>query len=393
MEKIWSFLRHEAIFSISCALALLSAIAVPPSKNYLNYIDFDTLLILFALMAIISALRSLAFFERLGFVLCQKFNNLRMLSIVLIFTVFFSSMLITNDVALITFVPFTLAFLAKRIKGRFLLLLVVLETIAANTGSMLTPLGNPQNLYLFEQMGLDIWPFIALILPYTAFSALLLIILALFIPRETLAALSDGSLKALTLPQKRQVNIGPFTLTITPKQSEFLYGILFLIALLAVMRLVPKIVAALITLVVLLLIDKKVLKSVDYLLLLTFFFFFIFTGNLAAWPDIKLFLEKVINGHEFLTAVASSQLISNVPATLLLYPFAANKKALLLGVNIGGLGTLVASLASLISYKYYASASHKIALPSRLQYLAAFSALNLFILSALTALFYLLASN
>ncbi len=386
-------MRREAVFSISLLLAAISAFIVPPSKAYLAYFDVDTLLILFALMAVIAALRSCDLFEQLGLILCQKFDNLRALSIALIFMVFFSSMLITNDVALITFVPFTLAILGGHISGRLLMLLVILETIAANTGSMLTPLGNPQNLYLYEQMGLGLLPFVTIILPYTLLSGLLLFISALFIPKHSLATSWALALEKAVAPQVRSLHLGRFSVNLGKKELIVIYSLLFLLAILAVLRLVPKIVAAAVTLAVLLIFDKKVLKTVDYFLLLTFVFFFIFTGNLAALNEVHRFFAEIIGGHEFLTALLTSQVISNVPATLLLYPFAADKEALLLGVDVGGLGTLVASLASLISYKYYAAAAKKMAAPSGLQYLAYFTLANLLALGLLMNLYYFFATG
>lgn len=365
MQRLIAFVKKEIVFCIALLCAVVSAFFVPPSKAYFSYIDWNTLLILFALMGVIAAFRSCGLFDRLGNILCARFHSVRSLSAILVALCFFTSMFITNDVALLTFVPFTIALLAPVTTGNDVMYTVILQTIAANCGSMLTPLGNPQNLFLFQQMGVDLKTFILVPLPFTLLSALVLTLALLLVPKQTVQVASV--LKS----------------TESSKVKEIVYALLFILCLLSVLRLLPKYVSALAVLCVLLIVNRKALLHIDYMLLLTFCAFFIFTGNIGSEPNIKQMLTSVVSGHEFIAAVASSQVISNVPATLLLYPFAQNTRSLLAGVNVGGLGTLVASLASLISYKLYAQATSDSRFPSGKTYLVLFTVCNLVMLSIL----------
>ncbi|MCR5288945.1 MAG: citrate transporter [Treponema sp.] len=371
---ILQFIKKEAVFFAAFTCALLSSFFVPPTQQYLTYIDWNTLCILFALMGVVGAFRACGLFEKAGVFLCGKVSSIRALSFVLIFLCFFSSMFITNDVALLTFIPLTIELLGGAGIPNIVMLTVILQTIAANTGSMLTPLGNPQNLFLFEKMGLPVFDFIKIILPY---SILCFIGLCVCLVR---------------IPAKKQIQ--PATARNTAGASRLktvIYFCLFVLCLLAVVRLIPKWVCALCVLTVLSILDRKVLAHIDYMLLLTFMAFFIFTGNIAAITPIKSFLMNIVQGNEYTAAVISSQIISNVPATLLLYPFtSAGTQELLIGVNAGGLGTLVASLASLISFKIYAANREKRALPSGGRYLATFSVYNIVFLVFLTGLHILL---
>ena len=365
MQRLIAFVKKENVFCIALLCAVVSAFFVPPSKAYFSYIDWNTLLILFALMGVIAAFRSCGLFDRLGNILCARFHSVRSLSAILVALCFFTSMFITNDVALLTFVPFTIALLAPVTTGNVVMYTVILQTIAANCGSMLTPLGNPQNLFLFQQMGVDLKTFILVPLPFTLISALVLTLALLLVPKQTVQVASV--LKS----------------TESSKVKEIVYALLFILCLLSVLRLLPKYVSALAVLCVLLIVNRKALLHIDYMLLLTFCAFFIFTGNIGSEPNIKQMLTSEVSGHEFIAAVASSQVISNVPATLLLYPFAQNTRSLLAGVNVGGLGTLVASLASLISYKLYAQATSDSRFPSGKAYLVLFTVCNLVMLSIL----------
>lgn len=371
MKAFLSFLRREFVFCAAAVCALASAFFVPPSRAYLSYIDWDTLHILFALMGVIGALRSCGVFDALARALCGRVRSVRALSAVLVLLCFFSSMLITNDVALLTFVPFSLALLGGCAGGKTVLFTVVLETLAANTGSMLTPLGNPQNLFLFSKMNLGISEFMRLIAPYSFASLALLCAALCLVPRSRIKGMQGAA------AQKRSAGT---------MLREAVYSVLFVLCLLSVVRIVPKWVSALAVLVALLALDQKVLRSVDCMLLLTFAAFFIFTGNIASIPAVRGILQEAMGGNEFALSVAASQVISNVPATLLLFPFSTDTESLLIGVNAGGLGTLVASLASLISFKLYASAQKRLSLPSNARYLAVFTAANALVLAAMCAL-------
>ena len=383
MKSIIAFIRREIVFCIAAICAVISSFFVPPSRAYISYIDWDTLFILFALMSVIAALRDCGVFDRMAYILCGHIHKSRILCAVLIMLSFFTSMLITNDVALLTFVPFTLAILGTSTSGKVVLLTVVLETVAANTGSMLTPLGNPQNLFLFSKMGVGIGQFMMIILLYSVISFVLLALSVRLIPDMHLSV-SGGASVQTEIPSKNETaKDHQLKLELSRTVQEIIYAGLFILCLLCVLRIVPKWIAAVAVFTVLMILNRKVLKTVDYMLLLTFAAFFIFTGNIAAIPSIRTFLEEAVSGHEFTVSVLCSQVISNVPATLLLYPFAKDTQSLLVGVNVGGLGTLVASLASLISFKLYSGARKKIELPSCGKYMAAFTIVNLLFLAIL----------
>ncbi len=378
----FAWIKKEAVLSAAVLGAAVSAFFVPPSKTYLSYIDWNTLCILFALMAVIAALRSCGVFATLGALLCRRLTGVRALSGVLVALCFFSSMLITNDVALLTFVPFTLSLLVPVATGGTVMYVVILQTIAANTGSMLTPLGNPQNLFLFQQTGLPVLDFFQTMLPFTVLAAALLAAGVFFVPDAPVNAVSEA----------RHTHV-------RETKRIVVYSLLFVLCLLSVFRMLPKPVAAGAVALVLFFIDRKLLLQVDYLLLCTFGAFFVFTGNLSALPAVHSALAAAVSGHEFASAVCASQIISNVPATLLLYPFtgAAQVRALLIGVNAGGLGTLVASLASLISYKLYMGAQKSAVatpegkmLPSGARYLGLFTVCNILALAFQVALYMLL---
>lgn len=368
--RICSFVRKEIVFCVAFLCAVVSAFFVPPSARYLDYIDWDTLFILFALMGVVAALRACGVFDSLARFLCGKVNSVRGLCTLLVMLCFFSSMLITNDVALLTFVPFSLALLGPSAGGGTVMLAVVLETIAANTGSMLTPVGNPQNLFLFSKLGGSVADFMRLILPYSAASLVLLFASMIFFPKKSLARHDDSVAQGFSRGKIFR---------------EAVYATLFVLCLFSVAKIVPKPVSAVAVLFALIFFDRSVLISIDYMLLLTFAAFFVFTGNIASIQNVRDFLQNAVAGNEFVSGVAVSQVISNVPAALLLYPFADNAESLLIGVNVGGLGTLVASLASLISFKLYSASKEELGLPSAARYLAIFTAANVLGIAALCA--------
>ena len=407
LRRVCAFVRREVVLCAALFCAAASACFVPPSAAYIGSIDWNTLCILFALMGVVAALQSCGVFTTLGGVLCRSLRGVRSLSATLVALCFFFSMVITNDVALLTFVPFSIALLAPVAAGGTVMRVIILQTIAANTGSMLTPLGNPQNLFLFQQLNLPLGQFLAVMLPYTALSAGLLAGAILLLPRTGGGKSAGGILPAAgaedagAVPPVRHIHrregtagaMGAGSGSRVPVAARVgIYGALFALCLLAVFRVLPKPAAALAVFAVLLAVDRRILRRIDYMLLLTFAAFFVFTGNIAHIAPLRTLLEKATAGNEFAVGAAASQVISNVPATLLLYPFARDARSLLVGVNVGGLGTLVASLASLISYKLYAGAQkgaahgRKKTLPSTSRYLAAFTVYNLLFLLALVAL-------
>ena len=336
MTKVKEFIKSEIVLIISFVLAVISAIFVTPNNGYIEYIDFRTLGLLFCLMVVMAGLNNLGIFKFIAEKMLSKVKTTSGLSTILGLLCFFSSMIITNDVALITFVPFTITALKLSNQTKKLIWIVTVETIAANLGSMLTPIGNPQNLYLFSKFNMSMGDFISTILPYALLSLVLIVASCLFVGRDSLE-----SPKNKTENNFSKLHIG-------------IYIALFIIALLTVFRVIPYLVTVAITIIAILIFDRKVITKVDYSLLLTFVFLFIFIGNLGEIKPISDFLKSIINDNEVLVGVISSQVFSNVPAAILLSKFTENAKDLLIGVNIGGLGTLIASMASLISFKFVA---------------------------------------
>jgi len=281
-------------------------------------------------------------------------------------------MWITNDVALITFVPFAIMILNISGQSKHTIKVVVLQTVAANLGSMLTPVGNPQNLSLYTYYNLSISEFIMITLPFTIFSLFLLVIAVMIGKNESLDYdISNGSdsNKSTNKPIK-----------------VLMYALLFLLCLACVMRLIDYRITFLIVLACILIFDRKIITKVDYTLLLTFVFFFIFVGNIGSIPVVKDFFNELLAGKEFAISIAASQIISNVPAAVLLSAFTDNYKALIIGVNIGGLGTLVASLASLISYKLYVKTENA----RSGKYLGIFTLYNLIFLAVLCIFYFII---
>lgn len=359
--KVKELFQKETVCCIAFLLAVISMCFVVPSKNYISYIDFRVLALLFCLMAVVRGFSSIGVFTRLGTMLLTHVHSLRMLSALFIFLCFFFSMLITNDVALITFVPFTILVLSMAEQKKFLIPVIVLETIAANLGSMLTPLGNPQNLYLYTISGLSIGAFVLIMLPYSFVSAILLLIFILFLPKDTVstatAANTANSTNTVTASNTSNVICEAVK---ARKNSRILftaYLILFLLCLLTVLHILPYQIMFLLVLTGFLLLDYRVLKDVDYFLLLTFLCFFIFIGNMKQISLVNELISRLLVHHEVLMGIGASQIISNVPAAILLSGFTDDYSALLIGVNLGGLGTLIASLASLISFKFYTNSN------------------------------------
>lgn len=359
------------ILIVACVLAVISMFFVTPDKDYLEYIDFRTLGILFSLMALMAGFQSMGIFEEISRKLLNKVKNIRQLVVTLTLLCFFFSMIITNDVALITFVPFTFVLfdmIGQAEEKKWIIPVVILQTIAANLGSMLTPIGNPQNLYLYGKSGMAFEKFILLMLPYTVLSLTMLLV-------SSFAIGSFGN-KKITV-----------SLTTNSKEKNtfkvIIYAVLFCICILAVLRVISVSIAFAVTLFAILIFDRKVLKKVDYSLLLTFIGFFIFIGNMGRLPMFSSLLQKFISGNEVITAVLTSQVVSNVPAALLLSNFTDNLQALIVGTNIGGLGTLIASMASLISYKFITQKKNV----SKGKYLLFFTIANIIFLATLMLLY------
>ena len=338
-EKVIGFIKKDTVLCVATTLAMVSAFFVKPTLNYVNYIDFRVLGILLSLMTVMAGLQRNGLFDMIGSSLLKRTKNTMQLSLVLVFLCFFFSMFITNDVSLITFVPFAMLTLRKCNQEKLLIPVIIVQTLAANLGSMLTPIGNPQNLYLYNLAEMKMSTFIGIIGPYTLASGILLLLSVVVVCRK-----------------KEKIEIEKERLHLRRKthQKNAVYLILFLMSLLVVVRVLPYYVAFIVVFVTVFIMDRQVLKTVDYSLILTFIAFFIFTGNIGEIETIRNVLQEFVSGREVGVGIAASQVISNVPAALLLSGFTKDYAKLLVGVNIGGLGTLIASMASLISYKIYA---------------------------------------
>lgn len=341
MRKLLDWCKREIVLSIAILLAVISAVIIHPDKEYINYIDFRTLAILFCLMAVMAGLQKIGLFRYVAEKLLGRVSHIRGLTFILIMLCFFSSMLITNDVALITFVPFTFIVL-KMIMGnhseKLIVPVVVMQTIAANLGSMLTPIGNPQNLYLYGKTTMNFVSFMLLMLPYTVIAFLLLAVWCLSFRYQ-------GE-KRIELRIEQICGITQY------KKQLVTYMSLFVLCILTVAHVIPYPATLGIVLLVVFILDRHVLKEVDYALLLTFVGFFVFIGNMGRVPAFNAFIQNIIDGNEVLTSIVASQFMSNVPAALLLSGFTNQYELLIVGTNLGGLGTLIASMASLISFKY-----------------------------------------
>ena len=342
-EKLIHFFKQETVLCAALALAVISMFLIRPDAEYLSYIDFRTLAILFCLMGAMAGLQKTGVFQWIAQALLARVRKTRQLVWILVQLCFFSSMAVTNDVALITFVPFTftvLDLIRPEARKRLTVPIVVLQTVAANLGSMLTPIGNPQNLYLYGRAGLSLGSFLLLMLPYTWVS-FLLIMLWSTVQSKAYNVPVEVSFREEIRLDRRKVQLAG-------------YLALFALDLLTVARVIPYGLALLLTVAGLLALDRSIFARVDFSLLLTFVGFFVFIGNMGRLPVFYEFLQKIVSGHELLAGAAASQVISNVPAALLLSGFTRNFPPLIIGVNLGGLGTLIASMASLISYKFVA---------------------------------------
>lgn len=334
---IKAFVKNEIVFVIALIAAVATAFFNPPSLGWIDAIDFRTLALLFSLMGISEGLKGSAFFSSVAATIERKAGNTKRLSLLLVIIVFISSMFFTNDVSLLMFVPFSMMLLdMAQVDEEHVMRIVVLETISANLGSMTTPVGNPQNLYICSFFNLDAIPFFRTILPYSIISAVLIAILSLLLLRE------KNNIEEVR-ESTETINVGKTTI----------YLGLLLVALLSVFRIIDWKVLFFLELAILIIMDRKVLMHIDYILLLTFVCFFIFSENMGKIETVRNLLTAPMTSHPVATSALVSQVISNVPAAILLSPFSSSFEGVLVGTDIGGLGTPIASLASLISLKFY----------------------------------------
>lgn len=348
IRKIVNFAKKETVLFAAVLLAFGSMVCVPPDMQYLSYIDYRVLALLFCLMTVMEGFKSTGFFAAVAGKLLEKVKTFRQLYLVLVFLCFFTSMWITNDVALLTFVPFTVLVLRMTGLEQEMIPVIVLQTIAANLGSMTTPVGNPQNLYLYSISGMGIGAFLQIMGPLTLISAGLIFLICLIHKDFPI----------------RQGMLGKEIVGVRKAGENQVLAVLFFISLLSVFRILSWQLLLLIVLASCIGIkafckEKYLPLEADFGLLLTFVAFFIFIGNMGRICVVREVLSQVLNGRELLISFLCSQMISNVPAAILLSGFTQEYRGLLQGVNIGGLGTLIASLASLISYKFFAAESEQ----------------------------------
>ena len=333
--KLAQFLRKNTVFVIALLAAVVTAFFVPPDAQYLSYFDWKTLSCLFCTLAVICALRNIHFFTVVAHKIVGMTGNIRRAIIAIIMITFIGSMLIANDMALLTFLPLGYHVLASSGQKKHMVFTFIMQNIGANLGGMLTPFGNPQNLYLYGKSGMDMGSFVLLMLPYSILSLALLALWAVGLCRRG-AKISMAHSAAAASPNKALLS---------------LYSILFVLCLLVVLRVLPYGIAFAAVLACVLLADRNTLCRVDYSLILTFVALFIFIGNLGRFAAFSGWLQHILTGHEVWVSVLASQVTSNVPAAILLSGFTENIRSLIIGTNLGGLGTLIASMASLISYR------------------------------------------
>lgn len=364
-NRLFTFAKKEIVLSLSFVLAILSSFIILPDLEYIDYIDFKVLSLLFCFMTVVAGLRKLGILDSAAKKLIVRAGLLRTLVFILVFICFFTSMFITNDVALITFVPFAIIMLNKAGFREKIIPIVIMQTIAANLGSMCTPIGNPQNLYIYSSYNMNIGEFFEIMISYTLISFVMILICCMLMKNAVIdnTVMRNSDMESTDMESADREKTSIDTMLKNPKlyltktkliQLTF-YIILFILSILTVLRVFHYIVPVLFALALGMILDRKILKEVDYCLLATFVCFFVFIGNMSRIDIISSSLKDIIAGRELITGFLSSQIISNVPSAVLLSGFTDNYRDLLVGVNIGGLGTLIASLASLISYKFVAT--------------------------------------
>lgn len=334
--KSISFIKKNAVLCIAFTAALITSVIVPPDSKYLDYFDLNTLSCLFATLAVICALKNIRFFSILAEKIVALTGNLRASAIAIVYITFIGSMLIANDMALLTFLPLGYFVLHRTDNEKHMAKLFVLQNIAANLGGMVTPFGNPQNLYLYSYFNIPTGEFMKIMFPPFAL-AVTMITLCCFLFPKTKLHLSSFDHKRLSV-----------------KRTAY-YLALFAVSIIIVFRVIPYYIGLPIVFFGILFSDVTALKKVDYALLFTFVFFFIFAGNMARIDAVNDLLSYLLSKNTLIFSVISCQFISNVPSAVLLSHFTTDYRSLLMGVNIGGTGTLIASLASLITFKNYVS--------------------------------------
>ncbi len=357
------FIKAQPVLAVAFLAAFVTLFLVPPDHEYIGYINRTVLIELFSLMIAVAGFRSVGIFDIATDVMLKKAGTSRHIALLLVLLCFFSSMVVTNDVALITFIPLSLMIFGKTDEEKIRIRTIVLETTAANLGSMLTPVGNPQNLYLYDEFSLSAMDFIHTMLPSGILSLIVLVLLTIMIPAEKCKAPDE---------KKTEFKLAP----------AIGYAVLFIACLLTVFRIIPDWLCLIAAICTALIFDRKLLLKADYPLLATFVCFFIFVGNIARIDAVNNFFRDILDGNELVVSLLLSQIISNVPAAIMVSGFTEKGRELMLGVDLGGLGTIIASLASLISFQFYRKTDS--ARPG--QYLLTFTAISIILLAPLLIL-------
>lgn len=361
-SKIYTFIRKNPVLTIAFFAALITTFFVPVDSEYINYFDFKTLTCLFCVLAVVCALKNINFFYVLARKIVELFRNARLCILSLVYITFIGSMLIANDMALLTFLPLGYYVLHTTHKEKYMAFTFIMQNISANLGGMLTPFGNPQNLYLYSRFNIPTGEFVLIMLPPFLLSITLITLCCIVFVKPESLRLNN---KKIYLSHRR----------------TGAYLLLFALSILIVFRGIPYWVGLLIIPAAIGVLDYKALKSVDYGLLFTFVFFFVFSGNMSRIEAVRELFSALLEKSTLLVSTASCQVISNVPTAILLSQFTDNYRELLVGVNIGGVGTLISSLASLITFREYNRVSPR----KTLKYIAEFSAFNFAFLIILTS--------
>ena len=333
VRKAYRFAKKNKVMTIAFFAALVTCFIIPPDKEYLGYIDFKTIACLFGVLAVVRALRNLRFFYKIASSIVKKFKTTRRAILALVYITFIGSMLIANDMALLTFLPLGYYVLRTTGQEKHMAFTFIMQNIAANLGGMLTPFGNPQNLFLYTKFEIPAGEFMTIMAPPFVIAIIMITICCLSVKSEDLEIVDDE--------------------IILPPGKTAIYLMLFCLSIMMVFRGVPYLLGAIVIAVSIFYMDKYALKKVDYPLLMTFVFFFIFAGNMGRIDIVREFFGFLLEKNTLVFSILSCQVISNVPSAILLSQFTDNYKELLWGVNIGGAGTLIASLASLITLNEY----------------------------------------
>lgn len=364
-NKIVSFIKKNAVMCIALLAAVITSIIVPVDKEYKGYFDYKTLTCLFCVLAVVCALKNINFFYMLARKVVRLFKTARMSILALVYITFIGSMLIANDMALLTFLPLGYFVLTTTGKQKYMAFTFIMQNIAANLGGMLTPFGNPQNLYLYTKYEIPNLEFMGIMAPPFILSVVIITICCILFVKSEPLSLSD---------EKIVLNPG----------KTILYLVLFALSIVIVFRGIPYWIGLIVIPITLFAVDRKALKMVDYGLLFTFVFFFVFAGNMARIDVVRELFSALLQKSTLLFSVASCQIISNVPSAILLSQFTENYADLLVGVNIGGVGTLISSLASLITFREYVKHN-----PGKTgYYIGMFSVFNFSFLIILTVFMY-----